>query len=112
MPTFEASIRLGDILTLLGMLGGGIWIFAGLRTSLIVFGVKLEVLDATVEDLKRDNGIAKEQALQIRLLEQELERARMALDKIKDELAQVQHAVTLLQEKCRYIHSSHEGHHV
>lgn len=68
---FDPSVRLGDILTLIGFLGVGITAFVNIKATLKLFGFRLDIVDASIEDLKRDYGNGKVQDAEIARLKED-----------------------------------------
>jgi hypothetical protein len=51
---FELTIRLGDMISFAGFLIVGVSAFYNIKTTLGLFGLRLDMIDASIEDLQRD----------------------------------------------------------
>lgn len=71
---FDPTVKLGDVLTLVGFFGVGITAFVNIKSTLKFFGLRLDIIDASVEDLQRDFGNAKVQDNRLDRLEKDTER--------------------------------------
>lgn len=71
---FDPTIKLGDLLTLAGFLGVGLTAFYNIKTTLKLFGFRLDVVDASIEDLQRDFSSGKIHEHRITRLEKDAER--------------------------------------
>ena len=67
--TFDLSIRLGDVLTFLGFCGFGLGAYYSIKSDLRLSGFRLDLIDASIEDLQRDYANGKVQDEKINRLE-------------------------------------------
>ena len=49
---FDSSIRIGDVFTIIAFIGTGVGLFFGLKYNLKLVGYRLDIVDATLEDVK------------------------------------------------------------
>lgn len=78
---FDATIRAGDILTLVGFVCVAFGVLSNIKTTLKLFGFRLDLIDASIEDLKTTSDNDKLHALRINRLEAD---AVMMRQDIKD----------------------------
>lgn len=73
--TFDGSIRLGDLVSFCGFLIVGLSAYYSIKETLKLFGFRLDIIDASIEDLKIDFGNGKVQDADIERLKRDMERA-------------------------------------
>ncbi len=95
---FQPTIRLGDVITLVGFLGVGIAAFVDIKSTLRMFGFRLDILDATVEDFKKDFANSKVQDTKIERLEEEQKDARQDRTRINRELNDLRIVANYVQQ--------------
>lgn len=72
--TFEGTIRAGDLITFVGFLVVGLGAYFSIKETLKLFGYRLDIIDASIEDLKVDFGNGKVQDAEIERLKKDMER--------------------------------------
>lgn len=70
--TFDPTIKLSDIFFCLTVLSGIVLAFHNMKSTLKIFGFRLDLVDANIEDLKRDFGNGKVQDTKIERLESDI----------------------------------------
>ena len=51
---FDMTVNVTHIITLFGFLGVGVIFFLNIKSTLTLFGYRLDIIDATMENLQRD----------------------------------------------------------
>ncbi len=79
---FEFSIRLGDIIIMIGGLFVGVKTYYGIINKLNLFGYRMDIIDASVEDLQKDVKDATTRAIsssRVERLERDMDRAQQMI---------------------------------
>lgn len=71
---FVPAVRLGDIISLIGFLVVGLSAFHNIKGILKLFGFRLDIIDATMEDLKKDIGRVKDEVSNGKVQDSKIER--------------------------------------
>lgn len=71
---YEGVIRTGDLISFVGFLVVGLGAFFSIKETLKLIGFRLDIVDASIEDLKLDFGNGKVQDADIERLKKDMDR--------------------------------------
>lgn len=75
MLTFDGTIRAGDLISLVGFITVGLGAYYNIKGTLRLFGFRLDIIDASIEDLKIATRNGTLQDAEINRLKDDMSRA-------------------------------------
>lgn len=75
MFSFDGTVRAGDLLSLVGFLVVGLGAYHNIKGTLKLFGFRLDIIDASIEDLKTETKSGSLQDAEITRLKNDMDRA-------------------------------------
>lgn len=102
---FEPSFRFGDILTLVGFLVVGLGAFYNIKGTLKLFGFRLDVIDATMEDLKKDVGRVKDEVSNGKVQDSKIERLENDVERNSQMIFELQRGRGYVQDSVNGLYS-------
>ena len=102
---FEPTFRFGDVITLLGFLVVGLGAFHNIKGILKLFGWRLDVIDATMEDLKKEIGRVKDDISDGKVQDAKIER-------LEDDVALNRKMIYELQRGHGFVQRAVDGNYV